>query len=231
MALAQAKPRASTFNFLGLPRDLQYMVFDELVPEKLRLRMIQSWELPPWDRPDRHHSKIPAFKLLALCRKIRELMLEYLEYRNPIFSIRIQDAHYFPLPLIVRRLELQRVQVKNWDPTDCWDHFRLPSEAKLLASQFQFLDFDLVFESPRGQFESVSCVWADEIGRNGWRGFGSDKDLKWIEREFRKVLHNDDEELECSIHLHGPILRPREELSEDDEEDQELSEDEEEDQD
>jgi hypothetical protein len=92
------------FCFLDLPRDIRYMVFDELVPKKIRLRK-------RYTGVGGSSAIASIFKLLLLNKQSREEILNYIRYRNPIFSLLMQDAHSFPLPLEVRRLELLAVEL------------------------------------------------------------------------------------------------------------------------
>lgn len=115
------------FNFLGLPTELQFMVFDTLVPEIISLKKHRKKEeeiacnnlgccrpltlygdyIAPEVEP-----VAPIFILLRIDPTIRSILLEYIRHKQPIFSLSIRTAGDFPSHLArhIRRLELRRIE-------------------------------------------------------------------------------------------------------------------------
>jgi hypothetical protein len=90
------------FNFLGLPLDIKYMVFDELVPKKVSLKQ-------RYVGVGGNSDVAFVFILLRLNRQLRSQLLKYIHHKKPTFSLSIDVAHAFPLPTLVKRLKLREI--------------------------------------------------------------------------------------------------------------------------
>jgi hypothetical protein len=94
------------FDLLRLPPEVQFNVFDHLIPKKIRLRRRYTGK-------GGNSAVARVFELLHAGPKLRDNLLAYISSKKPIFSLSIHDAQFFPL-LKVRRLELRGIEFDQY---------------------------------------------------------------------------------------------------------------------